>query len=82
MKLELSYDDVMNIEGVLFLRIDETERNAQECAQFDEMDDDAKYWQRRTEAYRKVYNTVVAQREQADKEYEQAAATLKEEASV
>lgn len=78
MKLELTYDEVLTIEGALFLRVEETERNAQECAQFDEMDNDAKYWQRRTEVYRKVYNTVVAQREQADKEYEQAAATLKE----
>ena len=79
MKLELSYDDVMNIEGVLFLRIDETERNAQKCARFDEMGNEVKFWQRRTEVYRKTYNTVVAQREQADKEYEQAlAAALKE----
>nr|DAH83582.1 MAG TPA: hypothetical protein [Caudoviricetes sp.] len=78
MKLELTYDKVLVIECALFLRVEETERNAQECAQFDEMDNDAKYWQRRTEVYRKVYNTVVAQREQADKEYEQAAATLKE----
>lgn len=78
MKLELTYDKVLTIECALFLRVEETERNAQECAQFDEMDNDAKYWQRRTEVYRKVYNTVVAQREQADKEYEQAAATLKE----
>lgn len=82
MKLELSYDDVMNIEGALFLRIDETERNAQECARFDEMGNDVKFWQRRTEVYRKTYNTVVTQREQADKEYEQAAAALKEETSV
>lgn len=78
MKLELTYDEVLTIECALFLRVEETERNAQECAQFDEMDNDAKYWQRRTEVYRKVYNTVVARREQADKEYEQAAATLKE----
>ena len=78
MKLELTYDKVLVIECALFLRVEETERNAQECAQFDEMDNDAKYWQRRTEVYRKVYNTVVAQHEQADKEYEQAAATLKE----
>lgn len=78
MKLELTYDEVSAIECALFLRVEETERNAQECAQFDEMDNDAKYWQRRTEVYRKVYNTVVAQREQADKEYEHAAATLKE----
>lgn len=76
MKLELSYDDVMNIEGALFLRIEETERNAQGCARFDEMSNDVKFWQRRTEVYRKTYNTVVAQREQADKEYEQAAAEV------
>lgn len=82
MKLELTYDDVMNIEGALFLRIEETERNAQECAQFDEMGNDVKFWQRRTEVYRKTYNTVVAQREQADKEYEQAAAALVEKPEV
>lgn len=73
MKLELTYDDVMNIEGALFLRIEETERNAQECARFDEMGNDVKYWQRRIEVYRKTYNTVVAQRKQVDKEYEQIA---------
>lgn len=78
MKLELTYDKVLAIEGALFLRVEETERNAQECARFDEMGNDVKFWQRRTEVYRKTYNTVVARRLQADEEYEQAAAALKE----
>ena len=78
MKLELSYDDVMNIKGTLFLRIDETERNAQECAKYG-MDKDVEFWQERAEIYKKVYKVVAAQFEQADKEYEQIAAALKEE---
>lgn len=78
MKLELTYDEILAIEGALFLRVEEIERNAQECAKLGDMDG-AKFWQGRTELYRKTYNTVVAQREQADKEYEQAlAAALKE----
>jgi len=35
-----------------------------------------KFWQRKAEAYRKTYNTVVAQRKQADKECEQADAEV------
>ena len=44
-----------------------------------DMDNDVKFWQERAEGTRKVYEAVKAQREQADKEYEQADAALKEE---
>ena len=47
-----------------------------------DMDNAVKFWQERAEAYRKTYEAVATQLEQADKEYEQVAAALKEEASV
>lgn len=40
------------------------------------MDNDVKFWQERAEKYKKVYEAVVAQREQADQEYKQAAAEV------
>lgn len=79
MKLELSYDEVSTIRRALLLKAEEAATGARECAKLGDMDNDVKYWQEKAEEYRKVYEAVKAQREQADKEYEQAAAALKEE---
>lgn len=82
MKLELSYDEVSTICQALLIRAQKAATGARECAKLGDMDNDVKFWQERAEDYRKVYKAVEAQREQADKDYEQAAAALKEEASV
>lgn len=82
MKLELSYDEVSTICQALLIRAQEAATGARECAKLGDMDNDVKFWQERAEDYRKVYKAVEAQREQADKDYEQTAAALKEEASV
>lgn len=78
MKLELTYDEVSTIVAALLAKATTAERNALKCAKYG-MDEDVEFWQERAENYRKVYEAVVAQREQADKEYEQADAALKEE---
>lgn len=79
MKLELSYDEVSTICHALLLKAEEAANGARECAKLGDMDNDVKFWQERAENYKKVYKAVVAQREQADKEYEQADAALKAE---
>lgn len=79
MKLELSYDEVSAIVAALLAKATTAERNALKCAKLGDMDNDVKFWQEKAKAYRKVYEAVKAQREQADKEYEQAAAALMEE---
>lgn len=79
MKLELSYDEVSTIRRALLLKAEEAANGARECAKLGDMDNDVKFWQERAENYKKVYEAVVAQREQADKEYEQADAEVKEE---
>lgn len=63
----------------MLLKSEEAGTGARECAKLGDMDNDVKFWQERAEEYRKVYEAVKAQREQADKEYEQADAALKEE---
>lgn len=78
MKLELSYNEVSTIVAALLAKAMTAESNALKCAKYG-MDKDVEFWQERAEVYRKSCNTVVAQREQADKEYEQADAALKEE---
>ena len=78
MKLELSYDEVSTIVAALLAKATTAERNALKCAELDGMDKDVEFWRERAEAYRKTYEAVVAQLEQVDKEYEQAAAALKE----
>lgn len=78
MKLELSYDEVSTIVAALLTKVTTAESNALKCAKYG-MDKDVEFWQERAEIYKKVYKVVEAQREQADKEYEQAAAALKEE---
>lgn len=77
MKLELTYDEVSIIVAALLTKVTTAESNALKCAKYG-MDKDVEFWQERAEIYRKSCNTVVAQREQADKEYEQADAALKE----
>lgn len=76
MKLELSYDEVSTIVAALLAKAMTAESNALKCAKLDGMDKDVEFWQERAENYRKTCNTVVAQREQADKEYEQADAEV------
>lgn len=76
MKLELSYDEVSTICRALLLKAEEAATGARECAKLGDMDNDVKYWQEKAEEYRKVYEAVKAQREQADKEYEQADAEV------
>ena len=78
MKLELSYDEVSTIVAALLTKVTTAERNALKCAKYG-MDKDVEFWQERAETYKKVYKVVEAQREQADKEFEQADAALKEE---
>lgn len=78
MKLELSYDEVSTIVAALLAKAMTAESNALKCAKYG-MDKDVEFWQERAEVYRKTRNTVVAQCEQADKEYEQADAALKAE---
>lgn len=78
MKLELTYDEVSIIVAALLTKVTTAESNALKCAKYG-MDKDVEFWQERAEIYRKSCNTVVAQREQADKEYEQADAALKEQ---
>lgn len=75
MKLELTYDEVSTIVAALLTKVTTAESNALKCAKYG-MDKDVEFWQERAEVYRKTCNTVVAQREQADKEYEQAAAEV------
>lgn len=79
MKLELSYNEVSTICQALLIRAEEAANGARDCAKLGDMDNDVKFWQEKAKAYRKVYEAVKAQREQADKEYEQAAAALMEE---
>lgn len=71
MKLELTYDEVSTIVAALLTKVTTAESNALKCAKYG-MDKEVEFWQERAEVYRKSCNTVVAQREQADKEYEQA----------
>ena len=78
MKLELTYDEVLIIVAALLTKVTTAESNALECAKLDGMDKDVEFWQERAEIYKKVYKVVAAQFEQADKEYEQIAAALKE----
>lgn len=78
MKLELSYDEVSTIVAALLTKVTTAESNALKCAKYG-MDKDVEFWQERAETYKKVYEAVVVQREQADKECEQADAALKEE---
>lgn len=78
MKLELSYDDVSTIVAALLAKATTAERNALKCAKYG-MDKDVEFWQERAETYKKVYKVVEAQFGQADKEYEQADAEVKEE---
>ena len=78
MKLELTLDEVSAIVAALLTKVTTAESNALKCAKYG-MDKDVEFWQERAENYKKTCNTVVAQREQADKEYEQADAALKEE---
>ena len=82
MKLELNYDEVSTICRALLIKAEEAANGALECAKWGDMDSAAKFWRERAEAYRKTYEAVAAQLEQVDKEYEQAAAALKEEAGV
>ena len=82
MKLELSYNEVLTIRRALLIKAEEAANGALECSKLGDMDNAVKLWQERAEAYRKTYEAVAAQFERADKEYEQAAAALKEEASV
>lgn len=79
MKLELSYDEVSTIRRALLLKAEEAANGARECAKLGDMDNDVKFWQEKAKAYRKIYEAVKAQREKADKEYEQVAAALKAE---
>lgn len=79
MKLELSYDEVWTIRCALLLKAEEAANGARECAKLGDMDNDVEFWQERAENYKKVYEAVEAQREQADEEYEQADAEVKEE---
>ena len=78
MKLELTLDEVSDIVAALLTKVTAAESNALKCAKYG-MDKDVEFWQERAETYKKVYKVVEAQREQADKEYEQADAALKEE---
>lgn len=78
MKLELSYDEVSTIVAALLTKATTAERNALKCAKYG-MDKDVEFWQERAETYKKVYKVVETQFGQADKEYEQADAALKEE---
>lgn len=73
MKLELTYDEVSTICHALLLKAVEAATGARECAKLGDMDNDVKFWQERAENYKKVYEAVVARREQAFKAYEQAA---------
>lgn len=73
MKIELSYDEVLTIRRALTFRVEETASNALECERLG-IKDDAKFWRESAEEYRKARDTVEAQREKANKKYEQAAA--------
>lgn len=79
MKLELTYDEVSTIVAALLTKVMTAENNALKCAKYGMDKDDVKFWQERAENYKKVYEAVVAQREQADKEYKQADAEVKAE---
>ena len=78
MKIELSHDEVSAVCRALLTRAQETARNALKCKVFGE-ESDAEFWQERAEEYRKAYETVEAQREQAFKAYEQAALAQEQE---
>lgn len=62
----------------LLIKAEEAANGALECAKWGDMDSATKFWRERAEAYRKTYEAVAARLEQVDKEYEQAATTLKE----
>lgn len=76
MKLELTYDEVSTVCRALLIKAEEAATGALECAKWGDMDHDVKFWQERAENYQKVYEAVVAQREQADQEYKQAVAEV------
>lgn len=77
MKLELTLDEVSACTMALLSKAQEAEEEALGCEKL-RCASAVEFWQKRAELYRKSCNTVVAQREQADKEYEQADAALKE----
>lgn len=79
MKLTLTLDEVSACAMALLSKAQEAEEEARECAKLGDMDNDVKFWQERAENYKKVYEAVVAQREQMLEEYEQADAALKAE---
>lgn len=78
MKLTLTLDEVSACAMALLSKAQEAEEEALGCEKL-RCASAVEFWQKRAEIYKKVYKVVEAQREQADKEYEQAAAALKEE---
>lgn len=64
MKLELSYDEISTIVAALLTKVAAAESNALKCAKYG-MDKDVEFWQERAETYKKTYEALEAQREQA-----------------
>lgn len=77
MKLTLTLDEVSACAMALLSKAQEAEEEALGCEKL-RCASAAEFWQKRAELYRKTFEAVKAQREQADKEYEQAAAALME----
>lgn len=65
MKLELTLDEVSACAMALLSKAQEAEEEALGCEKLGDMDKDVKFWQERAENYKKVYEAVEAQREQA-----------------
>lgn len=75
MKLELTLDEVLACAMALLSEAQKAEDKALGCEQAG-FDDGVEFWQKRAELYRKTFEAVKAQREQADKECEQADAEV------
>lgn len=75
MKLTLTLDEVSACAMALLSKAQEAEEEALGCEKL-RCASAAEFWQKRANLYRKTLEAVVAQREQADQEYKQAAAEV------
>ena len=75
MKLELTLDEVSAVAQALLSKAQEAEEEALGCEKL-RCASAAEFWQKRANLYRKTFEAVKAQREQADKECEQADAEV------
>ena len=78
MKIELTLMETATAARALILKAESAEESAVECKKLG-MDDSVKSWQERAADYRKVYEKVEAQLQQAIEEHKRVTAMLEEE---